>query len=148
MPRVEIGIDAHVPAGFIGYEAARVDLHRRIASAARLDDLAELRAELADRFGEIPEPVDNLIFLGEVRATLQALGADALSVRQSRLVVTGLSLAPGSRERLRTRDRRYVYAPLQGQLSLGLRGDERHLRQIVREVLDDILALPVGEGAL
>ncbi len=34
VPRVEVGIDAHVPAGFIGYEAARVDLHRRIASAA------------------------------------------------------------------------------------------------------------------
>ncbi len=33
LPRVEVGIDAHVPAGFIGYEAARVDLHRRIASA-------------------------------------------------------------------------------------------------------------------
>ncbi len=132
MPRVEIGIDAHVPASFIGYEAARVDLHRRIASAAGLEELAELRAELADRFGEIPEPVDNLIFLGEVRATLQALGADALSVRQSRLVVTGLSLPPGSREQLRSRDRRYVYAPVQGQLSLGLRGDERGLRQTVQ----------------
>ncbi len=36
VPRVEVGIDAHVPAGFIGYEAARVDLHRRIASATSL----------------------------------------------------------------------------------------------------------------
>jgi transcription-repair coupling factor (superfamily II helicase) len=148
MPRVEIGIDAHVPASFIGYEAARVDLHRRIASAADLEELTELRAELADRFGDIPEPVDNLIFLGEVRATLQSLGADALSVRQSRLVITGLNLPAGSREQLRSRDRRYVYAPVQGQLSLGFRGDERGLRQTVSEVLDDILALPVGEGAL
>jgi transcription-repair coupling factor (superfamily II helicase) len=146
MPRVEIGIDAHVPASFIGYEAARVDLHRRIASATDLDALADLRAELADRFGEIPEPVDNLIFLGEVRATLQRLGADALSVRQSRLVISGLTLPSGSRERLRVRDRRYVYMPVQGQLSLGLRGDERGLRRAVSEVLDDILALPGEEG--
>ncbi len=77
VPRVEIGIDAHVPASFIGYEAARVDLHRRIASAGSRDELGDLRAELQDRFGEIPEPVDNLIFLGEVRATLQQLGADS-----------------------------------------------------------------------
>jgi len=148
MPRAEIGIDAHVPASFIGYEAARVDLHRRIASATGLDELAELRMELADRFGEIPEPVDNLIFLGEVRATLQGLGADALSVRQSRLVVTGLTLPPGSREQLRSRDRRYVYASVQSHLSLSLRGDERGLRRAVREVLDDILALLGGEGTL
>jgi len=147
VPRVELGIDAHVPAGFIGYEAARVDLHRRIASAGDLGELADLRAELSDRFGDIPEPVDNLIFLGEVRVTLQDLGADALSVRQSRLLVSGLKLPPGSRERLRQRDRRYVYAPVQGQLSLGLRGDERGLRRAVSEVLDDILGLFDGAVA-
>ncbi|MCE5253782.1 MAG: transcription-repair coupling factor [Actinomycetia bacterium] len=146
VPRVELGIDAHVPTDFIGYEAARVDLHRRIASAGRLDELADLRAELTDRFGAIPEPVDNLIFLGEVRVTLQNLGADALSVKQSRLLVSGLHLPPGSRERLRGRDRRYVYAPVQGQLSLGLKGDERGLRRAVREVLDDILGLFSGEN--
>ncbi len=147
VPRVELGIDAHVPAGFIGYEAARVDLHRRIASASDLGTLTDLREELSDRFGGIPEPVDNLIFLGEVRVTLQDLGADALSVRQNRLLISGLELPPGSRERLRRRDRRYVYAPVQGQLSLGLRGDERTQRQAVREVLDDILALFDGAAS-
>lgn len=146
--RVEIGIDAHVPASFIGYEAARVDLHRRIASAVSLDTLSDLRTELEDRFGEIPEPVDNLIFLGEVRATLQALGADSLSVRQYRLVITGLVLPSGSREKLRDRDRRYAYAPVTGQLSLGHRGDDRGPRQVVREVLDDILGLAVGEAVV
>jgi transcription-repair coupling factor (superfamily II helicase) len=146
--RVDIGIDAHVPASFIGYEAARVDLHRRIASAGSLDELADLRTELKDRFGEIPEPVDNLIFLGEVRAALQGLGADSLSVRQYRLAITGLTLPAGSRERLRDKDRRYAYAPVTGQLSLGFRGDERGPREIVQEVLDDILGLAVGEPVL
>jgi transcription-repair coupling factor (superfamily II helicase) len=147
VPRVDIGIDAHVPSTFIGYEAARVDLHRRIASAVDLEELAELRAELADRFGELPAPVDNLIFLGEVRVTLQKLGADSLSVRQSRLAISGLSLPSGSREKLRDRDRRYVYASVQGTLALGLRGDQRSLRQAVGEVLDDILGLFGGQEA-
>jgi transcription-repair coupling factor (superfamily II helicase) len=147
VPRVEIGIDAHVPASFIGYEAARVDLHRRIASAGSLDELGDLRSELQDRFGEIPDPVDNLIFLGEVRATLQEVAADSLSVRQQRLVINGLVLPAGSRERLRERDRRYVYTPLQGQLTLGFRGDERGLRQVVAGVLDDILGLLSPPGA-
>jgi transcription-repair coupling factor (superfamily II helicase) len=147
VPRAEIGIDAHVPASFIGYEAARVDLHRRIASAGSLDELGDLRSELQDRFGEIPDPVDNLIFLGEVRATLQEVAADSLSVRQQRLVINGLVLPAGSRERLRERDRRYVYTPLQGQLTLGFRGDERGLRQVVAGVLDDILGLLSPPGA-
>jgi transcription-repair coupling factor (superfamily II helicase) len=146
--RVDIGIDAHVPAGFIGYEAARVDLHRRISSAQRLEALTELRAELADRFGEIPAPVDNLVFLGEVRVTLQALGADSLVARPGRLAITGLALPPGSRERLRQRDRRYVYTLLQEQLTLGSRGEERSLREAVRGMLDDILALFEGDETL
>ena len=124
MPRVEVAIDAHVPAGFIPYEAARVDLHRRVASATDAEELAELRQELRDRFGEIPEPVDNLIFLGEARVALQRLGATSLSVRRQRLEMTGLVLQPGARERLRERDRRYVYASLQGHLSLAS-GEER-----------------------
>ena len=148
MTRVDVGIDAHVPQSFIGYEAARVDLHRRVASAADGAELAELRQELQDRFGEIPEPVDNLIFLGEVRTTLQGLGADSLSVRHNKLEVTGLVLPPGSRELLRERDRRYVYASLQGHLTLGLRGDDRTFRQVVSQVLDDILAVSPGEGSL
>ncbi len=145
LARVDVAIDAHVPASFIGYEAARVDLHRRIASARTLGELVDLRAELVDRFGELPGPVDNLIFLGEVRVQLQGLGADTLSVRQDRLAVSGLTLPPGSRERLRSRDRRYVYAPVQGQLSLGIRGDGRGLREVVQSVLDDILPLSTGE---
>jgi len=141
LPRVDMRIDAHVPATFIGYEAARVDLHRRIASAKTLDELSELRDELADRFGEVPLPVDNLIFLGEVRVMLQGLGADSLVVRPGKVAITGLMLPAGSRERLRQRDRRYVYAPVQGQLTLGNKGEEGGPREAARGVLDDILAL-------
>jgi transcription-repair coupling factor (superfamily II helicase) len=145
MPRVDVGIDAHVPANFIGYEAGRVDLHRRIASAKKLGELSDLRSELGDRFGEVPEPVDNLIFLGEVRVTLQALEADSLTVRPGKVAVTGLALPPGSRERLRERDRRYVYTPLQGQLTLGTKGEESTPREAAQGVLDDILALFEGD---
>ena len=59
--------------------------------------------------------------------------------------MSGLTLPAGSRERLRSRDRRYVYAPLQGQLSLGFKGESRSLREVVQGVLDDILPLSTGE---
>ncbi len=127
MPRVEIGIDAHVPAR--ASSATRRPGSTCTGASPRppmARSWPSCGQELQDRFGEIPEPVDNLIFLGEVRATLQGLGADSLSVRQQQARASPAStLPPGSRELLRERDRRYVYAPLQGQLTLGLRGDER-----------------------
>ena len=66
VPRVDMGISAYVPSDFIGYEAAKVDLHRRVAGAESLRELSELRDELRS-VRCAPEPVDNLIFLGEVR---------------------------------------------------------------------------------
>ncbi len=141
IPRVDVGVSAYVPREFIGYEAARVDLHRRIAAAESAEELQSLREELADRFGEVPEPVDNLIFLGEVRTTLQKLEADSLSVRQQKLTITGLRLPSGSRDALGKADRRYVYAPASGVLSFGLRGEKTPLRQVVEQILGDILSL-------
>jgi len=148
-PRVDVGVSAYVPTTFIAYEAARVDLHRRIADARGRAELAELREELRDRFGEVPEPVDNLIFLGEVRVALLELGADSLAVRQQKLTLTGLHLPSGSREVLRDQDRRIVYAPATGVLQLPFRGDERAVRQVVEQVLGVILSLRAGaaEGA-
>ncbi|MBU2600600.1 MAG: transcription-repair coupling factor [Actinobacteria bacterium] len=144
-PRIDVGVDAYVPSSYIPYEAAKVDLHRRIAITEGREALAELREELGDRFGDVPEPVDNLIFLGEVRDTLQKLGVFTLSVRRHKLTMTGLSLPPGGRERLLARDRRYVYSPTRGELSLGLRSDARSVREAVEGVLGDIL--PIWSGA-
>ncbi|GAB4243865.1 MAG: transcription-repair coupling factor [Thermoleophilia bacterium] len=145
IPRVDVPLSAYIPADFIGYEAARVDLHRRIAAARTQKEITALREELEDRFGTIPEAVDNLLFLAEVRTALVLLEADSLSVRQSRLAVTGLYLPGGSREVLRNLDRRYVYAPATGALSLSFKGDRGKEREVVDKVLADILPLRTQE---
>jgi len=147
-PRVEVGIDAYVPSSFIAYEAAKVDLHRRIATAESVETLRELRAELTDRFGQVPEPVDNLVFLGELRMQLQELGARSLAVRGHKLSIAGLRLPTGSREALIACDRRYVYSPVAGDLSFGFRGDVRSVRRVVEDVLGDILAILSGEASV
>jgi len=144
IPRVDIGISAYVPTDFIGYEAAKVDLHRRIAGAQDLGELAELRHELQDRFGSVPEPVDNLIFLGEARVVLQQVGADAVAARPDSVSVTGLELPKGSREQLRIRDRLYSYVPASGHLTYTHRGAAQGKRSLVERVLNDILTLQPG----
>ena len=53
--RLDVNVDAYVPADYIPYEQAKVDVHRRIAAAREVADLAELRDELEDRFGDDPD---------------------------------------------------------------------------------------------
>jgi len=148
VPRVDMGISAYVPSDFIGYEAAKVDLHRRVAGAESLRELSELRDELRDRFGVLPEPVDNLIFLGEVRVALQQAGVDSLTVKGDRVAVGGFTPPKGSaelsrvsREQVRIGDRLYSYVSATGVLAYVHRGEGRGPRRLVEWVVNDILSL-------
>ena len=76
--RLDVNVDAYVPADYIPYEQAKVDVHRRIAGARENSELIELRHELEDRFGEIPEPLENLITLQQARIKLGRAGATAV----------------------------------------------------------------------
>src|SRR6187551_2066108 len=58
--RVDARVDAYVPASYIESEALKIDLHRRLALAETDDELRELHASIEDRYGDVPEPVDNL----------------------------------------------------------------------------------------
>ena len=64
------------PADYIPYEQAKVDVHRRIAGAREVAEIGLLREELIDRFGELPEPLENLLLLQTARIKLGQAGAD------------------------------------------------------------------------
>ena len=53
--RLDVNVDAYVPADYVPYEAAKIDVHRRIAGSREVADLAALRDELEDRFGPVPD---------------------------------------------------------------------------------------------
>jgi transcription-repair coupling factor (superfamily II helicase) len=103
VPRVDVALDAFVPSDFIAYEAAKVDLHRRIAAATRSEELSALREELGDRFGSLPEPVDHLIFLGEVRVAVQALSAQSFTCSCRRVHERGCAVGIVAMSMLRPR---------------------------------------------
>ena len=85
--RMDARVDAYVPAAYIGSEALKIDLHRRLALAEDEDELTELRASVEDRYGELPDPVENLFALQEARIKLARIGADYAVFRNGRLTV-------------------------------------------------------------
>ncbi|HEX2468651.1 MAG TPA: transcription-repair coupling factor, partial [Solirubrobacterales bacterium] len=54
--RMDLPVDAYVPGDYVPYEAAKIEIHRRVAGAREVAQLIMLREELSDRFGPIPEP--------------------------------------------------------------------------------------------
>jgi transcription-repair coupling factor (superfamily II helicase) len=90
--RLDVNVDAYVPADYIPYEQAKIDVHRRIAAAREMSELALLRDELEDRFGPVPEPLANLLSLQQARIKLGQAGARVVSFRNGRLAVTPIEL--------------------------------------------------------
>ncbi|MFP5282404.1 MAG: transcription-repair coupling factor, partial [Actinomycetes bacterium] len=52
--RIELPVDAHLPEDYIGSERLRLEMYKTIAEVRSEDDIAEVRAELADRYGPLP----------------------------------------------------------------------------------------------
>jgi len=90
--RLDVPVDAYLPASFIPFEAAKIDVHRRIAAARAPGELRAIRDELGDRFGPPPPEAENLLALQRARIELGLAGARSVEFRGGRLSVTGVEL--------------------------------------------------------
>jgi transcription-repair coupling factor (superfamily II helicase) len=139
--RLDVNVDAYVPADYIPYEQAKVEVHRRIAGAREVAELQELRRELDDRFGELPEPLENLIALQQARIKLGEAGARAVSFRQGRLAVTPVELDSVRARRLREVIPNALYESGKSQFSMRVPDDPAQRFPAVVRAADALLAV-------
>jgi transcription-repair coupling factor (superfamily II helicase) len=75
---IDVPLAAYVPPDYVPDGSLRLRLYRRMATLATLAVIDEMAAELADRFGPIPDPVHNLLF--QLRVKVLAEGAKVTAV--------------------------------------------------------------------
>ena len=93
--RVDARVDAYVPASYIASEALKIDLHRRLALVEDEDELRELEVATEDRYGPLPEPVENLFAIQHAKLKVARLGADYLVFRGGKVTVGPVVLGLG-----------------------------------------------------
>ena len=145
--RLDVDVDAYLPADYIPFEAAKIDVHRRLAGARDNGELRVLHAELRDRFGPIPEPVENLFELQRARVELGRLGARTVEFRGGRLSATPLELDAATVGRLRERIPAAMYESRAATLSLRVPDDAQARLAAVLELADAVgeaIAEPVA----
>jgi len=101
--RFDVPVDAYLPASYIPFEAAKIDVHRRIAAARAPGELRAIRDELEDRFGPAPAEAENLLALQRARIELRLAGASSVELRGGRLSITGIELDSEQASDLRER---------------------------------------------
>ncbi len=116
--RVDARVDAYVPAAYISSEALKIDLHRRLALVEHEDELRELRAATEDRYGPLPEPVENLFGIQEAKLSLAAVGADYLVFKGGRVTVGPVSLGGDELRALRAVVETAVYSSARREVTV------------------------------
>jgi len=139
--RLDVNVDAYVPADYVPYEQAKIDVHRRLAGALELADVEQLREELKDRFGPIPEPVENMLALQRARIKFGQAGARTVSFHGDRLAVVPIELDSTRARRLREELPGALYESGRSQVSVRIPKDAAARFPTVVQAADALLAI-------
>lgn len=122
--KIETDLSALIPGTYVEDDKQRVIFYKRLVETRRLEDVNELKLELVDRYGRIPEEVRNLLEFQNIRILAGKAGVARVVVKRSvilfepskdrkvslpeveRIVLSGLDieLQAGERPSIRLKD--------------------------------------------
>jgi transcription-repair coupling factor (superfamily II helicase) len=151
--KIELPIDAHLPHDYVPSERLRLEMYKRLAAVRTDDDVAEVRAEMVDRYGEPPEPVLALFEVARLRARVRAAGLTDITASGTSVRFAPVELAESAQMRLQRlyprtvvkSAARTILVPRPRSATVGgppVRDEE--LVAWCREVLDSVVDRPVA----
>src|SRR5699024_8348482 len=88
-PEVEVNIDlninSYIPSDYIGSSDDKVEIYKKIAEIDDKDKYYDIIDELVDRFGDLPEPVLNIIKISLIKNEAKKLGLINISGDKRRI---------------------------------------------------------------
>jgi transcription-repair coupling factor (superfamily II helicase) len=99
-PVISADVEALLPESFVPEVNQRLALYKRLAEIERPEEIADARAELADRYGPLPPPVEALMDVIGLRVAARALGVERVEAGGGRAVLTFAASTPVTPERM------------------------------------------------
>ena len=115
---VDLPIGAYFPRQYVTDMRTKIDLYRRLNNLLKEGEVADLREELADRFGSLPVTVERLLDLACLRIWAHGWGINSIHL-EDRYIVLGYtdkrqldSLMLSKGQKLRVADDQSAYLPV------------------------------------
>ncbi|MFJ2057918.1 transcription-repair coupling factor [Streptomyces sp. NPDC087908] len=114
--KIELPVDAHMPHDYAPGERLRLQAYRSIASANSEEDIRAVREELTDRYGKLPEPVENLLLVAGLRMLARACGVGEIVLQGPNIRFAPVELRESQELRLKRLYPRTVIKPAVHQI--------------------------------
>jgi transcription-repair coupling factor (superfamily II helicase) len=93
--RIDLPVKAFIPPEWIGQEALRLELYRRIGTARDHEQLDSVRTEAEDRFGLLPQPVKSLLAVASLKLTSLSIGIQEISTFRNQIRIKPIEESRG-----------------------------------------------------
>jgi transcription-repair coupling factor (superfamily II helicase) len=100
-PALQLQVSAYIPDDYVQDPSQRLSLYKRLSSSVQSGELAQLHGELLDRYGPVPEPVERLFEVMEIRLLAKAALAVAVQVTPAGISFAFAPRAAPATERVR-----------------------------------------------
>lgn len=84
---IDINVNAYIDDEYISTELQKIEMYKKIASIENEEDVLDIRDELLDRYGELTEPVENLIQIAYIKSLARDLGFTAVSEKGDSVIL-------------------------------------------------------------
>ncbi len=84
---LDLPLTAYIPDSYVPDLTTRLDIYKRLARAADQAEAGQVGEELVDRFGKLPKPVENLLYLLNVKLLAGQLGVESINKEQEQIVI-------------------------------------------------------------
>ena len=143
-PEINIPINAFIPDAYIPDETSKLLTYKRLSRIKDEVELSEMREELRDRYGTIPEPLENLLEIISLRLFLMRIRVKRLDYSGKQVAVHVTESTPLRMEKLLKlvkEDKGMAKILPDGKIVMQTDGRPMEMIGSVRNMLMNIMAL-------
>ncbi len=99
-PELNLKVDAYIPEDYMPDMSDKLSFYRQLSSLQAEEDLADVEADMRDRFGPLPPVIFNLFEIMAIKLYLKKLKAHSIDVGNQKAVFTFLDQTPLSPQKM------------------------------------------------
>jgi transcription-repair coupling factor (superfamily II helicase) len=84
---IDLPLAAYIPTDYVSDTSLRLRLYRRMAVLGTLPEIDDMAIELVDRFGTLPDPLDNLLFQLRIKVLAEKAGIPAITTESGQIQI-------------------------------------------------------------